>query len=118
MAFHAPSGARFPLRCQHAGSPFGALGATEKFAVLPRMFTGGPAWAACAVSGVFGLPQEGAGGLLEDAAPGAGALLLGLEVPDDLAHAGGRDLDPVLRADSLQPVVVLGQLERDRLEAV
>src|SRR4051794_35921311 len=106
MAFHAPSGARFPVRCQHAGSPFGALGIAEKFAVLPRMFRGCPAWAACAGSGVFGLPQECAGGLLEDAAPGAGALLLGLEVADHLPHAGGRDLDPMLGADRLQPVVV------------
>ena len=65
-----------------------------------------------------GLPEQRAGGLLEDAAPGAGLLLLGREVLDDLAHARGRDLDPVALADLAQLVVVLGQLDGDRLEAV
>src|SRR5437588_6481667 len=71
-----------------------------------------------ASSGVLGLPEEGARRLLEDAAPGPGPLLLALEVADHLAHPRGRDLDPMLRAYRAEAVVILGQLERDRLEAV
>ena len=44
--------------------------------------------------------------------------LLGLEVLDDLAHAGGGDLDPVALGDLAQVVVVGRELDRDRLEAV
>src|SRR4051812_39864744 len=50
---------------------------------------GGQTAPVCRESGVFGLPEERAGGLLQDPPPGAGALLLRLEVADDLAHAGG-----------------------------
>src|SRR4051794_37888234 len=65
-----------------------------------------------------GLAQKRARRLLQDPPPGARALALLGEVADDLAHARGRDLDPVLRADGAQAVVVLRELERDRLEAV
>ena len=64
------------------------------------------------------LAQQGAGGLLEDPAPGAGLLALGGEVADDLAHARGGDLDAVAAADLADLVVVLGELQRHRLEAV
>ena len=47
-----------------------------------------------------GLPEQRAGGLLEDAAPGAGLLLLRGEVLDDLAHARRGDLDAVALAAS------------------
>ena len=59
----------------------------------------------CLVAG--GLAQQRSRRLLEDLAPGAGALLLGREVLDDLAHAGGRDLDAVALADLAQVPVVL-----------
>src|SRR4051812_35835338 len=64
------------------------------------------------------LAQQRTGRLLEDLAPGADLLLLGREVRDDLAHAGGGDLDAVALADLAEVVVVLRELERDGLEAV
>ena len=64
------------------------------------------------------LTQQRAGRLLQDPPPGAGLLALGGEVAHDLAHARGRDLDPVPAADLADLVVVLGQLQGDRLEAV
>src|SRR3954452_24944222 len=65
-----------------------------------------------------GLAQKRARRLLQDPPPGARALALLGEVADDLAHARSGDLDPVLGADGAQPVVVLRELQRDRLEAV
>src|SRR5690348_7158837 len=65
-----------------------------------------------------GLPQQGARRLLEDLAPRPGLVLLGGEVLDDLAHARGRDLDPVALADLAKAVVVLGELEGHRFEAM
>src|SRR5205823_7910776 len=64
------------------------------------------------------LAQQRPGGLLEDLAPGAGLLLLGAEVLDDLAHARRGDLDAVALADRPEVVVVGGELQRHRLEAV
>src|SRR5579859_5392550 len=64
-----------------------------------------------------GLAQQRRGRLLEDLPPGAGLLALGLEVLDHLAHPGGRDLHPVAGTDPLEARIVVGELERHRLEA-
>src|SRR2546423_5116508 len=78
-----------------------------------------PATALLASSGVrTRLTQQRTRRLLEDLAPGADLLLLRREVPDDLANARGGDLDAVALADLAEAVVVLRQLERDRLEAM
>src|SRR5689334_10876623 len=65
-----------------------------------------------------GLPQQGAGRLLEDPAPAGALLLRRLEVLDDLAHAGRGDLDAVALGDLAQVVVVGGELDGHVLEAV
>src|SRR4051794_14435940 len=63
---------------------------------------------------LFGLPEQRAGRLLEDAPPGARLLALLSEALDHPAHARGRDLDAVTCADCAEVVVVLRKLDGHR----
>src|SRR5437868_5406052 len=67
---------------------------------------------------LFGLAEQGAGRLLEDAPPGTRLLAFLSEAFDDTAHARRGDLDAVTGADRAEVVVVLRELDRDRFEAV
>src|SRR5271163_4399201 len=63
------------------------------------------------------LAEQRACGSLEDLAPGA-HLLGFVEVIDDLAHALGRDLEPVALCDLPVALVFAGQMLGHRLEAM
>ena len=64
------------------------------------------------------LAQQRRGRLLEHPAPGRQLLALALDLVEHVAHAAGRDLDPVALCDRLVAVVVARELQRHRLEAV
>ncbi len=64
------------------------------------------------------LAQQCRGRLLEHAAPGRELAAVALDLVEHVAHAAAGDLDAVALGDRLVAVVVAGELQRDRLEAV
>src|SRR2546421_1084881 len=69
-------------------------------------------------AGRASLAQQRAGGALEDPAPRADLPGLGVHLVEHLAHALGRDLDPVAFGHFLVALVFARQVLGDRLEAV
>src|SRR4051795_5033321 len=98
----APTGVKPGSERSTAARPARRTGWSSMTRIRATLRSSIPGLKTGSVAGGAGLAQERAGRLLEDLAPCPDLVLLGREVLDDLAHARGRDLDPVAGADLVE----------------